>query len=436
MLTIKTDLQDIRWLRYILDEFTATNSAQFEIRILAIDSLQPAPFTLYYSATHQYGPTIYSHPKPFLSENIEYLDNDLFILKGSSGTGNFSLTYDLFWNAFVFLSRYEEYNAEQQGRKIRSYSINHPRYDKKSFESPVVNKLFNELERMIKKLFPTLIFGIQTQPIIELSHDVDYIKKTFQLRIKQTLFNGFNLIRSFNKPHLLWQNISKMCSFLFSNPSYWCFEYWQELEKKRGLRSTFYIYVKSGDKNWISWLIDPSYNLSEETMLQKKLKSLIEDGFVIGLHGSYQSALCKEQLQQEKELLETILQKNIVKTRQHWLNYTETITPYIHEALFEVDSTIGWNDRMGFRSGIASSYHPYDHIHQRAMQYKIVPQVVMDSHLFDYGESEDMLPHAREILTRGKIHSKHTHISISWHQRVCSSNYRWHKSYEELLDVI
>lgn len=40
---------------------------------------------------------------------------------------------------------------------------------------------------------------------------------------------------------------------------------------------------------------------------------------------------------------------------------------------------------------------------------------------------------AKDMIKISKEVSKTLHISISWHQRVCSSDYNWHLFYEEIL---
>ena len=60
----------------------------------------------------------------------------------------------------------------------------------------------------------------------------------------------------------------------------------------------------------------------------------------------------------------------------------------------------------------------------------------MDSNLYDYSDSIDIFQKAKELIHLSKSISKTTYISISWHQRVSSKDYNWHKFYEEIIDVI
>ena len=188
-------------------------------------------------------------------------------------------------------------------------------------------------------------------------------------------------------------------------------------------------------KSFKSWLIDPSYDIKTNKKLQNRLKELYKEGFKIGLHGSYESAKSYEKLKNEKEILEDILGIKITKTRQHWLNYFEKNTPKFHENLFEYDSTLGWNNKIGFRSACASLYNPYNFEVEKAYNHKIIPQVIMDSNVYDYADDESIFLKAKNMIQNAKDVSKTMNISISWHQRVCSSDYNWHKFYEEILDA-
>ncbi|WP_323594876.1 DUF7033 domain-containing protein [Aliarcobacter butzleri] len=437
MLSIKTDLKNINWLKYIVEQFININLANFEIEVIGVDEKERFKNTIFYTNSYiENSINIFNSNEILPNGNIEYLKENLFILENSiNKDSKFELNFDIFWNAFVFLSRYEEYISEKNGKNIYSYSLNHPRVDKNSFDIPVVNILFNNLEEFLKNSFKNLDFGVSQEPIIDLSHDVDYINKTVQLRIKQTIFNCFNTIKSINKPKKLIGNFTKTIKFLFSNPSYWCFDYWQNLEKSYNKTSTFYIYVKDGKKSFKSWLIDPSYDIKTNKKLQNRLKELYKEGFKIGLHGSYESAKSYEKLKNEKEILEDILGIKITKTRQHWLNYFEKNTPKFHENLFEYDSTLGWNNKIGFRSACASLYNPYNFEVEKAYNHKIIPQVIMDSNVYDYADDESIFLKAKNMIQNAKDVSKTMNISISWHQRVCSSDYNWHKFYEEILDA-
>ena len=435
MLNIITGLRDTEWLVYILEEFSRSNRVEFPIQVISPESSISSSNVIIYNENPLEGVCIPDRSYKQPDGKTRKISRDLFIIEGTEGEDNrFTCEYDLFWNAFVFLSRLEEYESEKKGGKIQSYSFKHPRKDKTTFDIPVVNHFFDELEKIIKTNFPELPFGRKQDPVIEYSHDVDYVQKTLQLRLKQTAFNVFKTFKSISSPIRFTEQAKKTVKFFFSNPSYWCFNYWEEIEKKAHVRSVFYVYAKTGKKDLKSWMLDHSYDVVKNIDLQNRLKCLIQEGFEVGLHGSFYSATDEERLVEEKNKLEESIGTKVQKTRQHWLKYKEMITPYIHNKLFKYDSTLGWNDRMGFRSGIAGRYRPYDHKNQRPFDYMITPQVIMDANIFDYGADliKPLSVKATELLAN-LCQFKSAYVSVSWHQRVCNSDYRWHELYEQIL---
>jgi hypothetical protein len=183
--------------------------------------------------------------------------------------------------------------------------------------------------------------------------------------------------------------------------------------------------------------MDPSYNIHSNAKLKDQVKAMLADGFQFGLHGSYKSATSSSLLLEEKTTLEETIGSHINKTRQHWLNYEERVTPAAHSKLFEIDATIGWNDEIGFRAGCASLYHPFNHQEQKAFNHMEIPLVIMDSTIYDYSSlnTESELRRAMKLL-EGLKDVKNSHVAISWHQRVCNSDYNWHTGYEQLIEIM
>jgi len=434
-LFIHTFNRNTNWLQYILDEFCRIQGANFTIHI--VENIESSyENVIYYSQEHIKDKCcVYDSSSLAFSDEITFTNDEVFIYKHTQNV-EFEIPYDVFFNAFLFLSRYEEYIYEKEGRTIRSYASRHPRLNKKTFLTPIVNVLFAEFEKIILKHFPSLSFSQHTHTLIDWSHDIDYIKKTNILRGKQSIFNAYNVLRFMAHKKNPIPQLIRTAKFIFSKPSYWCFDYWTDLEKSLNKRSTFYVFVKTDyrKKAFDRYFIDPSYDLIKNLKLQTQLLKLRDEGFEIGLHGSYQSAKNMELLNMEKEHLVKILGQGVTKTRQHWLNYYELITPALHNKLFDYDSTIGWNDQMGFRSGCASLHRHYDHLNDTAYNYQIIPQVIMDATIYDYGIL-DMLKMEQEIdlILKSIQKIRNVHFSISWHQRTCSSDYNWHGLYTYLL---
>jgi len=425
MLYLESNIKDHSWLKYLLDEFCRIEKAQFDFEITS------APPTG--SNIVSYGKDssdIFEATPDHFDSKIEYLNDDLFILKNTNNNsfkGKFK--FDLLWNAFYFLSRKDEWDREKNGINIQSYSGKTTRNNNDSWLIPIVSNYFQMLKIFIEDKFDGIQFAPSDSPILELSHDLDYLKKTRSLKIKQGAFNFLNGLKNWDA-----EKLKRAISFSRTKQDYWNFDFWTNLEKKYALKSTFYVYSKTKNGGPKKWLLDPSYDVRYNSKLQDKLKELIEKGWKIGLHGSFDSASNFELLSEEKEILEKAIGSKVSKTRQHWLRYEEIRTPFYHEKLFEQDSTVGWNNRMGFRAGIASKYRPYNHREKRAFQHFVVPQIIMDSNIFDYGfENQDkLIQQSLKMLLRCRRVSN-AHFSISWHPRTCNEEYNWHTAYEKLL---
>jgi len=432
------------WFRYIWDQFAQINSLETKSRITSYSdhllvSSNNNNQIIEYGTEQRFGGSLFIPKRgKFRSGDYVWVDDDLPVYRDTID-GDKKNVYDIFYNAFIHLSRLEEWESEKRGRYIRSYSFNHPRRDRKIWKIPIVNSLFNELEKRIKTRYPEVRFGNRARPMIEMSHDVDYVNKTIQLRIKQPFFNFLKCCKQ-----LLRFNVSKGVSnfkngvnFAYRSCDYWCFDCWSKLEEELNIKSVYYFFGKSEHRKLspTRWLVDPSYDIKENGRLKEKCKELISDGNKIGIHGSYFSAEDERLFRKEKEILENSIGYEITKSRQHWLNYYEGRTPYIHTAArIEEDSTLGFIDVPGFRAGAGSIYNPYDHQNNIPFPFKEIPLVMVDSQLYDYSDDYGLDDLRWLFDSIRKI--KNVAMSVAWHQRAISNDYGWDEGYRKLVSMI
>jgi len=146
-LYILSNPKNKHWLNYIVSEFIRINKAEFDIIVSDVESIddQNNKKILYHVETSKSVNSIPDKSAVVPCGDVDWLSNTLFITKGTLETGWLGVcNYDLFWNAFVFLSRIEEYQTRKKGKRISSYCFKHPRKDKSTFDIPVVNYLFFE----------------------------------------------------------------------------------------------------------------------------------------------------------------------------------------------------------------------------------------------------------------------------------------------------
>ena len=430
-LIIYTEAENLHWVQYILDEFCRIEKANFYIKVKNYNrQLKKNDNAIYYLEGVKSDIFQVQKREFFKNNNIEIINHKDFQILGKSYSRlNHRINYDLFWNIFYYMSRLNEFLIRKTGNYTRSYSFRTKMPENFRWEIPHVNFLFKEFKKYLENRFPRLQFEKSDKAIIELSHDLDYIEKTPILILKQTAFNGFNFIK---RPSI--KLLNKTIKFIITKSNYWNFDYWQDIEKDYNLKSIFYVYskVKWGIKQSI---FDPYYDVSKNKKLIEKLKEINTNGWQIGLHGSFCSYKNFDLLKSEKTQLEEVLKIEINKNRQHWLNYDEFLTPKLHEKLFEDDSTIGWNDCIGFRASIASKYRPFNHLEKKPYDYFIIPQAIMDSNIYDYGygDENNRINKSIDIIKICKK-LKNTQFSISWHSRTLSKDYNWLKGYKTILN--
>jgi len=388
------------WLTYIWEQFARINKLESEYRFITYDQFKQIndhtkkSLILEYSSYRRISQSLFiPRRNHFSTDDYVWVRNDLPVYSGTFDETH--KEFDIFFNAFVHLSRLEEWLFEKKGKRIYSYAFKHPRKDQKIWKIPVVNHLFNLVETEIKKKCYEISFGAKEKPTVQFSHDVDYICKTIQLKIKQCVYCLINSAKLFlhNEKKKSLSRLKKGIETVTGKADYWFFDSWSKLEDRLDINSVYFIYARaksSKRSNAIQWFLDPSYDITKDKELIDQCHELISRGREIGLHGSFFSAGDEILFLKEKLTLEKTINQPVTKTRQHWLNYIETTTPFIHEKTgINTDSSLGFNDIPGFRSGVASIYNPYDHRNQRAFSFDEIPLVLMDAHIDDHVKCDD-----------------------------------------------
>lgn len=137
------------------------------------------------------------------------------------------------------------------------------------------------------------------------------------------------------------------------------------LEQRRGVRASYFFTVyPSTDAS----RFDCVYAMSDRCRFRGRpcrvrdvLRLLSDEGFDVGLHGSYPSAIRPDVLVHERERLEEAANLEIVTTRQHFLHWDVRATPKLQEAAgLRADTTVGFNRAVGFRAGTSLPFRLFD----------------------------------------------------------------------------
>ncbi|MCB1857567.1 MAG: hypothetical protein KDI63_04815 [Gammaproteobacteria bacterium] len=346
--------------------------------------------------------------------------------------------------AFDMLTCQAELSIEQEKGSVHSYAFRLPKELSPYWSYAWVNRILLFLRRWVahrEGLAEEQLFGPRPRGRIHLTHDVDYVSKTLALRIKQVGFTGFNLVKSASRGQFKRSGplISRLVDFGIRGGDYWRFPEIIGLEAEFGLTSTWHFYGGPGglQRPLPELILDPSYKV-ENPRLVEQIKSLQAKGHNVGLHQGYFSWCDGDRMKQERIRLESATGITAVHCRQHWLRFGFLRTWEAQEqAGLRVDSTLGFNDRPGFRNGAALLAPAWLPSRQRfSDSLRALPMVLMDSHLFDYG----MLSQAARRSTINRLLDEVAFVggeaSVIWHQRVFHPDYGWDTEYRYLLQGI
>jgi hypothetical protein len=155
------------------------------------------------------------------------------------------------------------------------------------------------------------------------------------------------------------------------------FEYQFQLQEEYHLKPIYFIHCGDYDTN------DKSISIRQDAF--RALIKRIGDYADVGIHPSFSSYLDPVRLQTEVERLSSVLNREVTKSRQHFLRMT---MPRSYQRLIELDIhddyTMGYASQVGFRAGTATAFHFYDLESDVATSLTIHPFAVMDGTLKDY----------------------------------------------------
>jgi hypothetical protein len=164
----------------------------------------------------------------------------------------------------------------------------------------------------------------------------------------------------------------------------------------------------------------------------------MSDYVKVGIHPSWASNSDSGKLSTEIMRLEGMVNREVVRSRQHFLKLD---LPSTYRRLIDLgireDYTMGYASQVGFRAGTSLPFYFYDLDMETQTQLLVHPFAVMDGTLNEYMELtvDDAQYLVKELMDRVK-EVNGTFISL-WHNETVSDNrhwYEWKQVYEFTLE--
>ncbi len=369
----------------------------------------------------------FSYTKNKLNNELFFASTDLLFEKNinpekfSKLTIDEAFSNDIFAASFFLLTRYEEYGsknfAHQHSILFRSNLL----------QQPVINQWAMQLKPILQQHFPALKFekrSYQFAPTI----DVD---RAYAFKAR----NSFKTIGGFAKDFLKgnFAEIKKRFAVLFQkqNDPFDVFDELEKLHQQHNLRAKYFFHCGNYDG------VDKNIDLQNADF--KKLIHRLQTTADIGLHPSVKSNYNFNLLQNEKKVLENLLQKKVNDSRQHFI---QLHFPNTYHRLIELDIkndyTMGYATTAGFRAGICNSFNWYDLKNETKTNLIIHPFCWIETIFQEFQKvgDEEMWQQTKQIINAVK--QVDGELCAVWHNHSLSELYEfkgWKNKYEQFVKL-
>jgi len=334
--------------------------------------------------------------------------------------------FDFLAMTFYCVSRYEEYlpfSADRYGRFPATESL---AYTHNFLDRPIVNEWAIEFRKLLEEKWPDLQFPV-SRFTFKMTYDIDMAWAYLHRPWWRLLGGGLaQLVRG------QWAGLLERIRVIQqqSDDPFYIFPYLEKMDAQYGYETRYF------------WLLgDPGKydtNADHRLAVVRALIQSIAARSSVGIHPSFASNQKKGQLREEISRLESIIDREVVDSRQHFLmlKFPQTYRALLAAGIQE-DYSLGYADQVGFRAGLAGAFPWYDLQQEKMTNLMIHPFTVMDVTLKYY-----MGLSPKAALEKTKLLLERTRevggtFTLLWHNSSFAQSMGWEgwKSvYEGILD--
>jgi len=317
-------------------------------------------------------------------------EKDLPVLYGrgeiSGNDRHLTASADIFASAFYMLSRWEVCVSQERDSHNRLDTRGHLSVLHGFSQRPVVNEYAELLGAMLRHVGFNQERPVSRSQLIP-THDVDRLYRgPLSRSIRECL-------RVKDAKRLLIDSFYRAARV----DVFGTFRRIMQQSETHGLKSHFYL-IAGGRSDKEGY-----YELAQREVVEL-IREIRSRGHVLGFHPSYHTYRDPYQWNREREVLQDALGTEVREGRQHYLRFENPGTWRIWEdAGMEVDSTMGFADRVGFTCGTGNSFPVFDVRARRQLELREQPLLVMDSALMKMAEPEEALTKIMEACDRYRM---------------------------------
>jgi hypothetical protein len=282
------------------------------------------------------------------------------------------LPFDIFAAAFFLISRYEEYLPHQKdvyGRFAHTSSL---AYKEGFLNIPLVNYWLQDLKTALTSRYPDLVFRYPAFKFIP-TYDIDL---AYAYRYKGWKRNIGASVRSIVTGK--WKEMGQRLRVLRGKAPdpFDAYEWLDSLHLYCRMRP-YYFFLAAARCKGVDRNISTSGPGLQDLIRYHAL------GYRLGIHPSWYSGDDERLLKEELEWMEVIAEKDITRSRQHFIRFT---LPHTYRRLLshgiEQEFSMGYGTINGFRASVASSFYWYDLEREEQTTLRIFPFCFMDANAY------------------------------------------------------
>lgn len=295
---------------------------------------------------------------------------------------------------------------------------------------PVINEYISVLQYFIENTVKEKLIYKKSYTV-SVSHDVDEIFQLFPLKnFIRTI--GADLVhrKSFSLAIHTFFTLIKSVFNKKSDPFY-TYDYLMDISEKYKLISEFY-FIPS-----LKGEVDYRYSINDKAV-KIIIKNIIRRKHAIGIHPSYSTYKNPDQLKKEKNRLTNVSNQEVTCGRQHFLRFKNPDTWHQWDNIgLEKDSSVGFIDHAGFKTGICYEHKVFDLINRKTLNLTNRPLTVMEVAL----KRAEITPEEfkKEVVELAEITASYRgDFMLLWHNNNLN-NYYWKPigaKYEEIIQGV
>lgn len=349
------------------------------------------------------------------------------------------LNLDIFGSSFFMLSRYEELITMDRDSHDRFPAFASVAYKANFLDRPIVNEYLEILWDCLYSIWPDLVRNKRSFRKL-ITCDVDFPIDFVGYSLKKTILRiGGRLFRDKNFKLALFDGLNYVFKKFGS-------DYFDEY--RNNIDWIMRVNEKAGNKvvfNFIPIQTDPNredLNDVRSKKISALIKHIVESGHEIGMHPGYKTYKFSENFKNSANALKETCKKNHISVtnlggRQHYLRFDISQTPKLwQDNGFLYDSSLGYVDIAGFRSGTCYEYSMYDLVNREKLILKQRPLIAME--LTVIGQLNE--GYGMKSVYEGLGFSKASIERFEYFKHVCqhfNGDYvlLWHNSYLSYKDA-